>query len=98
MALSLINPNDNILIIGDGNFSYAYDVAVYMKRQNGKGKITTTSLDSLNELKKKYANVENFINKLTAMQHIIMHNIDATDLSNTMDSNNSYKKTFYDKI
>ena len=26
------------------------------------------------------------------MQHIVMHNIDATDLRNTLDSNNSDKK------
>ena len=32
-----------------------------IKEQNGKGKIKTTSLDSIEELKKKYTNVENYI-------------------------------------
>ena len=32
MAFSLINPNDNILVVGDGNFSYSYDVANYIKK------------------------------------------------------------------
>ena len=53
MAFSLINPNDNILVVGDGNFSYSYDVANYIKEQNGNGHIFTTSLDSIEVLKEK---------------------------------------------
>ena len=99
MAFSLINPNDNILVVGDGNFSYSYDVANYIKEQNGKGHIFTTSLDSIEVLKKKYTNAVTYIDKLKELNHTVVHHIDATNLRNTLaNSNFNQNSKLYDKI
>ena len=76
-------PTDKILLIGEGNFSFAYALAVnpppqlqHLPPQN----ITATAYDSEEECLTKYADVQEKINVLRAKGVNVLFGVDATKL------------------
>ncbi|KAI8866593.1 hypothetical protein GQ42DRAFT_165406 [Ramicandelaber brevisporus] len=77
------NINDRILLIGEGNFSYAHSIA----RTLGSAKsITATCYDSEQDLITKYGeseDVQSHIAAFTALGGTILYNVDGTRLNAT---------------
>ena len=88
---TLIQDDHDVLVIGDGNFSYSYDLALQRcsktyERIKG-GNIIATSYDSKQSLFLKYGEeVHLHLNLLSKMATTvkIFHNVDATDLKRTL--------------
>ena len=69
-----------ILVVGDGDFSYSAALARVNKKQ-GRAQITATSLDSMETVIEKYANAKCTLRALTGCSNVtVLHNIDASDL------------------
>ena len=84
MSLSLIHPDEKVLVVGDGNFSYSYDLAIHIEKNGGTGRITATSFDSLGQLEKKYEKAMQYIDKIKSMKHTVLHGVDATELTKSL--------------
>ena len=90
MAASEFNWFDDILVVGDGNFSYSYDlnvqrnVAATGAKGREKGYMVATSFDSLIELKSKYDDAEDYIEHLRKDGVDVIHEVDARNLSETL--------------
>ncbi|XP_068702732.1 ferredoxin-fold anticodon-binding domain-containing protein 1-like [Montipora foliosa] len=82
--MALLDPtsySENVLVVGDGNFSFTLCLASALS--NTSVKIIATSLDSRSELEENDFAVKN-IGKLSAYENVeILHEVDATDLSKT---------------
>ena len=85
--MALLDPkfySNNVLIVGDGNFSFTVSLASALLESSVK--IVATSLDSLAALANNDFAVEN-IDKLTAFENVeILHEVDATNLTGTFGS------------
>lgn len=86
-SMALLDPNlssGNVLVVGDGNFSFTVCLASALS--DTPVKITATSLDSRAALENNDFAVEN-IAKISASENVeILHEVDATDLSRTFGS------------
>lgn len=82
--MALLDPNlysNNVLVVGDGNFSFTVCLASALAETSVK--IVATSLDSRAALANNDFAVEN-IAKLSAFENVeILHEVDATDLTRT---------------
>ena len=70
--------NDKVLLIGEGDFSFAKSLILqnFIQPEN----LIATSFDSFEQLINKYENVNEIIEELKNMGVIIMHEIDGTNL------------------
>lgn len=90
MAASEFKWFDDILVVGDGNFSYSYDLNVQRNVAAGgakgreKGYMMATSFDSLIDLKGKYDDAEYYIEHLKEDGVDVIHEVDARNLSETL--------------
>ncbi|KAI5948975.1 hypothetical protein KGF57_005038 [Candida theae] len=77
--------NDTVLLIGEGDFSFAKSLVVqnFIHPEN----LIATSYDSLEEAKSKYSGVEDTLTQLDNDGVRIMHDVDATDLPRTLNFN-----------
>ena len=101
MSLSLIHPDEKVLVVGDGNFSYSYDLAIHIEKNGGTGKITATSFDSPDQLERKYEKATQYIGKIRSMKHTVLHGVDATELVKSLHAQSSEKdtgKVTFDKV
>ncbi|TPX35870.1 hypothetical protein SmJEL517_g01691 [Synchytrium microbalum] len=69
---------DEILLVGEGNFSFANALALLL--QSGEN-ITATCYDSEEILNQKYDDAKAHIESLLSLQGTVMHGVDATQLS-----------------
>ncbi|KAI9139580.1 hypothetical protein BKA69DRAFT_623891 [Paraphysoderma sedebokerense] len=69
--------DDEILLIGEGNFSFAYSLA---EKFNGGFNITATSYDSESIMKQKYTDAESIVNEFTDLCGTVLYNVDGTKL------------------
>lgn len=80
--MALLDPesySNNVLVVGDGNFSFAVCLATALSETLVK--ITATSLDSRTALANNDFAVEN-LDKLSAFENVeILHEVDARDLT-----------------
>ena len=85
------NPEDRILLIGDGDFSFARSIVEH----HGCSNITATSLDSKDEILRKYSPQANsHIAYLESEGQTLFYNIDATKLTKTKALNPSKGQRF----
>eukprot|EP01121_Diplochlamys_sp_Union-15-3_P011041 TRINITY_DN3167_c0_g2_i1.p1 TRINITY_DN3167_c0_g2~~TRINITY_DN3167_c0_g2_i1.p1 ORF type:complete len:279 (-),score=36.29 TRINITY_DN3167_c0_g2_i1:439-1275(-) len=94
MSVSSLGPfksDQDILFLGEGDFSFAHSVASVLKSQD---KIVATCYDSKKNLKAKYSGVTETLKELTELGVSVFYSVDATHL-------NDYPKITkkqYDKI
>lgn len=81
-GLMPFNIDDKVLLIGEGDFSFAKSL-IYQNFLNPENLIAT-SFDSIDELNLKYPNVEEILNELKDLGVKIMHQVDATNLPMTL--------------
>lgn len=85
--MALLDPNlysNDVLVVGDGNFSFTVCLASALSQTSVK--IIATSLDSHAALANNRFAVEN-VDKLLAFENVeILHEVDATDLARTFGS------------
>lgn len=74
--------DDKVLLVGEGDFSFA--VSIIKEGFVAPGNLIATSFDSKEELILKYPNVEDNLNFLTDEGVQLFHNIDATNLSSSL--------------
>lgn len=77
------SPKDRVILIGEGDFSFAVSVikSEYLKPEN----IIATSYDSFEDLKQKYFNtVEENVEYLTSKGVTIMYKVDCQDLVSSL--------------
>ncbi|XP_049935312.1 heavy metal-associated isoprenylated plant protein 41-like [Nymphaea colorata] len=67
-----------ILLVGEGDFSFSHSVA---KKLGSARKMTATSLDSREELKKMYGDAQQNLEQLARMGCLLLHGMDATTMS-----------------
>lgn len=73
-----------VLLIGEGNFSYALARA---RASNGAMHLVATSFDSLEELYKKYPESVEILKKLKELPDLkvdVFHRVDATNIHETL--------------
>ncbi|CQB88995.1 Domain of uncharacterised function (DUF2431) [Chlamydia trachomatis] len=77
--------NDKVLLIGEGDFSFAKSLILqnFIQPEN----LIATSFDSFEQLINKYENVNEIIEELKNMGVIIMHEIDGTNLLKSLKLN-----------
>ena len=77
-----IVPNEarKVLLIGEGNFSFALSLAKQVQPQQAQN-IVATSYDSAEQVTEKYADAANNISELRSRQVKVLHQIDATNLN-----------------
>ena len=71
----------NILLLGEGNFTFASALLNVLNSDRNiiYQKITSTSYDSRNELEQKYQDIKSILKKICSYDRVlIMHNIDAS--------------------
>ena len=76
-------PTDKILLIGEGNFSFAYALAVnppIQLQHLPPQSITATTYDTEEECLAKYADAQEKIDALRAKDVIVIFGVDATKL------------------
>eukprot|EP01126_Amoeba_proteus_P058319 TRINITY_DN7513_c0_g1_i1.p1 TRINITY_DN7513_c0_g1~~TRINITY_DN7513_c0_g1_i1.p1 ORF type:complete len:108 (+),score=13.20 TRINITY_DN7513_c0_g1_i1:87-410(+) len=71
----------NILVVGDGNFSFSLCLAGTLLSGN---KLYCTSYDSRKELLLKYPECENTLQRLNELGCHVQHSVDATQLRETL--------------
>jgi hypothetical protein len=75
----------NILVLGDGDFSFSKAIALQNVAQGGRACITATSLDSRADLLTKYGEAEDNLRTLERTPHVrVYHGVDATNLKGTL--------------
>ena len=74
---TLYPEGSNILLVGEGDFSFAASLAKL--RGHGDG-ITATSLDQADHIRRKYAHSDGHIKTCVDNGVVLIHGIDATDL------------------
>lgn len=76
----------SILTIGDGNLSYSLSLAAMYKDNGDQVQLTATTYDGLEGLKSKYGEVkmEETISTLVSLKAKVLHGVDATCLSNSL--------------
>ncbi|KAI8616555.1 hypothetical protein BC830DRAFT_1117637 [Chytriomyces sp. MP71] len=74
--------HQSILLVGEGNFSFANALlsTVYVQAPEN---MTATSFDSLDVVHEKYPDAEAFIENLTESGALVLHDVDASKLSKT---------------
>lgn len=82
-------PTSTLLLVGEGDFSFA--VSVVKMGYVEPAKLLATSFDSYEDLLAKYPNVEENLNYLKEEGVKVLHNIDATDLSLSLKLNPTKK-------
>ncbi|CAI5705043.1 unnamed protein product [Peronospora effusa] len=70
-------PDDAVLVLGDGDFSFSRGLIKH--RGTGRG-VLATSLDSENEVRRKYPNAQECIAAVQAAHGLVLHDVDATKL------------------
>ncbi|EGV60105.1 class I SAM-dependent methyltransferase [Yamadazyma tenuis] len=72
------NPEEKVLLIGEGDFSFAVSIIKqnHIKPQN----LIATSLDSLEQLKAKYSDVDGNLEFLSSEGVRVVHEVDGTNL------------------
>ncbi|KAI9915976.1 hypothetical protein PsorP6_008367 [Peronosclerospora sorghi] len=73
----LYAPEDSVLILGDGDFSFARGLAKY--RGTGHG-LVATSFDSKSVVRAKYSNAQACIAAVESAYGLVLHTVDATKL------------------
>lgn len=76
------NLNDRIMLIGEGDFSYA--ISIINQNMIKPENLIATSFDSYDEVCKKYSTSKENIELLLSLGVIIYHEIDATNLSKSL--------------
>ncbi|MEH2444618.1 MAG: Rossmann-like fold-containing protein [Nostoc sp.] len=74
------NQANRVLLVGEGNFSFALSLAKQVKSHQVQN-IVATSYDSETEVKQKYADANDNISKLQNGQVQVLHQVDATNLN-----------------
>ncbi|CUM51381.1 uncharacterized protein AC631_02245 [Debaryomyces fabryi] len=88
-GLQPFNIDDKLLLVGEGDFSFA--VSIIKENFIAPGNLIATSFDSKDELIQKYPNVEDNLNFLIEEGVQVLHSIDATDLVSSLKLNHSGK-------
>ncbi|GLU23991.1 hypothetical protein SLE2022_399640 [Rubroshorea leprosula] len=83
--------NHNILLVGEGDFSFSLTLAT---RFGSASNIVATSLDSREELVRKYSKAEENLNVLEYLGCKILHGIDV----HTMSKHSCLKRKLFDRI
>ncbi|GLT36799.1 hypothetical protein SLA2020_111540 [Shorea laevis] len=83
--------NHNILLVGEGDFSFSLSLAT---RFGSASNIVATSLDSREELLRKYSKAEENLNALENLGCKILHGIDV----HTMSKRACLKRKLFDRI
>jgi 25S rRNA (uracil2634-N3)-methyltransferase len=75
------SPSDWILLIGEGNFSFARALGrLFEKDLSRTGHIVATSYDSIKDLGEKYPDSAEILAELTRLGVTVLHGVDATTL------------------
>ena len=91
------NMEEKILVVGDGDFSFSAGLVSHRKGR-GRG-LTLTSYDSAQEVLKKYPKTaKSNISKAAAAGAVILHGVDATNLSKTFANKLAGEEGTFDRI
>jgi len=93
-TLASCGASHKILLIGEGDFSYALGLALSL----GGSNILATSYDSLRELNKKYADCKSILNRLKTTGAQVLHGIDGTKLPECFERLGENKTQSFDRI
>ena len=99
---SVFHADCNILVIGDGDLSYALSLARSLFQTNDfvhNGSLIATTFDPIDTLHKKYSNVDDILKELNEFEHVeTYHDIDGTNIRTSLDNagwnNNNIDKPF----
>ena len=89
----------NILVLGDGDFSFSKAIALQNMAEGGRANITATSLDEYAQLLEKYGEAERNLHTLNSTPRVkVYHGVDATNLEQTLCTQLKHQKPRYDSI
>ena len=94
MYPSLVNQNQQILTIGDGDFSFSLSLIKISNARNQNNKFVGTSYESRETILKIYSNSDNILNNLEKEGAIVFHNIDAKNLQSQLQLK-PFKRSFH---
>lgn len=92
----IYSPHQKILTIGDGDFSFSLAIARHFgKSKCSKNKLFCTSYESYDSIMTTYPTVQPILSELNALETHVFHEIDATNLSATLNrANANFGKKF----